>query len=88
MNSSASGALVAFSLEREGTVRPEIPEGGPEGPEHMPYIPEKDEFYRDSLQFFLFDMDGLTAAVLLGLGLNRWFLPTVYVLDSERIVAG
>ena len=31
---------------------------------------------------------GVTAAVLLGLGLNRWFLPTVYVLDSERIVAG
>lgn len=31
---------------------------------------------------------GVTAAVLLGLGLNRWFLPTVYVVDSEKIVAG
>ena len=31
---------------------------------------------------------GLTAAALLSIGLNRWFLPTTYEIDDERIVAG
>ena len=30
----------------------------------------------------------LTAIALLSIGLNRWFLPTSYALDDERIVAG
>ena len=31
---------------------------------------------------------GLTAAALLSIGLNRWFLPTTYELDDQGIVAG
>lgn len=31
---------------------------------------------------------GLTAIVLLCLGLNRWFLPTRYEVDDDRLVAG
>ena len=30
----------------------------------------------------------LTAIVLLLIGLNRWFLPTTYEIDDQRIVAG
>ena len=31
---------------------------------------------------------GLTAVVLLSIGLNRWFLPTTYEVDDQMIVAG
>ena len=31
---------------------------------------------------------GVTAIALLSIGLNRWFLPTTYEVDADRLVAG
>ncbi|MCP4835746.1 MAG: hypothetical protein GY895_13405 [Phycisphaera sp.] len=31
---------------------------------------------------------GVTAVALLSIGLNRWFLPTTYEVDDDRLVAG
>ncbi len=53
------GALFTLSLQREGTVELERPVDSPEGVEFPRFErPERDEFYRDTLQHFLFTMEG------------------------------
>jgi hypothetical protein len=73
----SDGTLVAFSLQREGTVaRP----AGDDAHEAFYDIPEQPEFYRDSLLYMLFTMEGQlidSIAELPGqfLGENRVYAP-------------
>jgi len=75
------GALMAMSLQREGTRIREPPAGLEPGQEYPRFdIPERHEFYRDSLLFFLYTMEGQLIDSLFELpgqylSTNRTFAP-------------